>query len=209
MTSASAPRKNAFTSKVRDTCRQRSQVCHVQFSDSTSRGSTRLLKLAVTRYGLCSVRNLGWAKFLISRLPVTARSMPTRVPRILFRGNLQTVGRCGTLRLDGRASSGSASRTISASWNVSAAAGTNAGAAAAVRDALAPFQGSLLADINATALEVGVEFIFRLSVTNFFGNVDEATATVTRRCGITDISTPPLGTTGARRHSHLDSREEL
>lgn len=99
----------------------------------------------------------------------------------LLENSLQTVGRCGTLHLDGRASSGAASRTISASWNISAAVGAGANASTAAGDALAPFQGSLLAELNATALEVGVEFTFRLSLENFFGSTDEAIATVTRR----------------------------
>lgn len=88
------------------------------------------------------------------------------------------------LRLDGRASSGAASRMLSASWNVSSTVGSSADALAAVDVALAPFQGSLLAELNATALEVGVEFTFRLSVENFLGSVDETTATVTRRFGV-------------------------
>lgn len=97
---------------------------------------------------------------------------------------VQTVGRCGSFRLDGRVSSGGASRTLSALWSVSAAEEGSSFAALAAADAsLAPFQGSLLAELNATALEVGVEFTFSLAVRNFLGSVDEATATLTRRSG--------------------------
>lgn len=88
------------------------------------------------------------------------------------------MGLCGEFTLDGRASSGSASRTLSGVWNVSAAAGGTA--VVAVEDALAPFQGSLLATLNATALEIGVEFSFTLVVSNFLGAMSETTATVTR-----------------------------
>lgn len=90
----------------------------------------------------------------------------------------QEVGLCGDFTLDGRASSGSGSRTLSAVWNVSTAAGDSAVAAA--EHALAPFQGFLLATLNATALEIGLELSFTLTVSNFLGSMDENTVTVTR-----------------------------
>lgn len=90
----------------------------------------------------------------------------------------QEVGLCGEFTLDGRASSGSSSRTLSAVWNVSAAAGGPA--VATVERALAPFHGLLLATLNATALEIGFEFSFTLTVSNFLGAVHETAVTVTR-----------------------------
>lgn len=93
----------------------------------------------------------------------------------------QSVGLCGDFTLDGRASSGAASRSLSANWGVSPTAGTgDAAALAAVESALAPFQGALLATLDATALEIGVGFTFTLSVGNFLGATDEAAATATR-----------------------------
>ena len=91
---------------------------------------------------------------------------------------VQEVGLCGEFALDGRASSGSDSRTLSASWSVSSAAGE--AAVAAVEDALAPFKGALLASLNATALEIGSHYTFALTVQNFLGAVDEAAVNITR-----------------------------
>ena len=92
------------------------------------------------------------------------------------------MGLCGEFTLDGRASSGAASRTLSAMWSVSTTSGTGdtATALAAVEHALAPYQGELLVTLNATVLEVGVGFSFTLSVENFLGARDETAATVTR-----------------------------
>ncbi len=97
------------------------------------------------------------------------------------------MGRCGTFSLDGRASSGGASRALSATWNVSASAGDTAvstAVLAAVREALTPFQGSLLAELNASALEFGVEFAISFTCRSFLGGTGEAVATVTRRCDL-------------------------
>lgn len=93
----------------------------------------------------------------------------------------QAVGLCGSLRLDGRTSSGAASRTLSTFWNVSAAS-TSASAEelSTVQSALAAFDGSLLAELNATVLAIGVEFTFSLTVGSFLGEAGEASATVTR-----------------------------
>lgn len=90
----------------------------------------------------------------------------------------QEVGLCGEFTLDGRASSGSSSRTLSAVWNVETAAG--GAALAAVEQALSPFQGLLLATLNTTALEIGSEFSFTLTVSNFLGAQDQTTVTVKR-----------------------------
>lgn len=94
----------------------------------------------------------------------------------------QVVGLCGSLRLDGRTSAGAASRTLSTFWNVSTPANTSASADAlsVVKPSLGEFDGSLLAELNATVLAIGVEFMFSLRVENFLGESDEATATVTR-----------------------------
>lgn len=93
----------------------------------------------------------------------------------------QVVGLCGSLRLDGRTSSGAASRTLSAFWNVSTpSTSASADALAVVKSSLAAFDGSLLADLNATVLAVDVEFAFSLTVESFLGESDEAAATVTR-----------------------------
>ncbi len=96
------------------------------------------------------------------------------------------MGFCGEIILDSRASTGAASRTLSTEWRVSS---TNTGgnatvavaAVAAVESALAPFQGSLLATLNATALQIGVEFTFTIAARNFLGGVDETAVVVTRR----------------------------
>lgn len=94
----------------------------------------------------------------------------------------QSVGLCGEFTLDGRASLGAASRTLSAAWSVSPTTdGTgDAAALAAVESALAPHQGALLATLNATSLEIGIGFTFTLSVGNFLGAGDRAEAAVTR-----------------------------
>lgn len=89
----------------------------------------------------------------------------------------KTVGLCGTLTLDGRASSGALSRTMSASWNVSAASGANT---SIIEASLALFQGSMVAELDAAALEPGVEFTFALTVGNFLGDTNGATVAVTR-----------------------------
>lgn len=93
---------------------------------------------------------------------------------------VQTVGLCGEAKFNGRTSSGGASRALSAVWGVSAEEGTSSSALDAVYSALAPFNGSLIATLNVTALEVGTVFTLSLSVENFFGATDEATASVTR-----------------------------
>eukprot|EP00752_Nemacystus_decipiens_P006049 g5460.t1 len=92
------------------------------------------------------------------------------------------VGLCGSLRLDGRTSSGGSSRTLSTFWNVSSPLSTSASADAlsVVKSSLAAFDGSLLAELNATVLAIGVEYTFSLAVESFLGKADEATATVTR-----------------------------
>lgn len=108
--------------------------------------------------------------------PICGTPSECSIPR-----KLQAVGRCGTLRLDGRASSGGASRALSALWSVSADGSLSVGASATANASLAPYQGSLLAELNTTALEVGVEFSFSLGVENFLGNADEATVRVIRR----------------------------
>lgn len=86
------------------------------------------------------------------------------------------MGLCGILELDGRASSGSLSRPLSAFWNVSAASSTSETLGAS----LAFFHGSLVAELNATALEAGIEHIFTLTAANFLGGVGEASVKVTR-----------------------------
>ncbi len=96
------------------------------------------------------------------------------------------MGLCGEFTLDGRASTGAASRPLSTEWRVSSTtAGDNV--TAAVESALDPFQGSLLATLNATALEFGVAFTFTLAARNFLGGVDETAVIVTRRWGRSDL----------------------
>eukprot|EP00903_Cladosiphon_okamuranus_P018201 g16743.t2 len=90
----------------------------------------------------------------------------------------QVVGLCGSLRLDGRTSSGAASRPLSTSWSVSTPA--SADVLSVVKSSLASFDGSLLAELNATMLAIGVEFTFSLTVETFLGEADEAIANVTR-----------------------------
>ncbi|CAM9178731.1 unnamed protein product [Ectocarpus fasciculatus] len=107
--------------------------------------------------------------------PVLAPENPPRVSTVLVAP--QTVGLCGKLTLDGRASSGALSRTMSASWNVSAASGANT---SILEASLALLEGSLVAELDAAALEPGVEFMFALTAGNFLGDTNEATAAVTR-----------------------------
>lgn len=91
------------------------------------------------------------------------------------------MGLCGEFTLDGRTSSGAASRTLSVSWNVSnAATFGNESAVARVEDALAPFQGSPLATLDASALEIGVEFTISLTARNFLDETDTAAVSLTR-----------------------------
>lgn len=87
--------------------------------------------------------------------------------------NLQTAGLCGTMTFDGRTSSGGASRTLSSFWSVAPAEAT-------VLEAFAPFNGSLLAALNVTALDVGTTYFVSLSVENFLGMSDRATSSVLR-----------------------------
>ncbi|CAM9102892.1 unnamed protein product [Laminaria digitata] len=92
----------------------------------------------------------------------------------------QTVGRCGEVTFDGRASSGGASRTLSAIWDVADSTGAPVAADDALRDAFTPFNGSLLATINVTVLEVGAELTVSLTVENFLGMTDNATVSIVR-----------------------------
>ncbi|CAM9220320.1 unnamed protein product [Ectocarpus sp. 12 AP-2014] len=107
--------------------------------------------------------------------PVLAPENPPAVSAVLVAP--QIVGLCGTLTLDGRASSGALSRTMSASWNVSAASGANK---SSIEASLALFEGSLVAELDAAALEPGVKFMFALTVGNFLGDTSGATVAVTR-----------------------------
>lgn len=93
---------------------------------------------------------------------------------------MQTVGLCGDVKFDARASSGGASRSLSAVWDVSGAADTPVAAVVSLREAFAPFNGSLLATLNVTAVEVGEVFTVSLAVENFLGSKDETTTTVVR-----------------------------
>ncbi|CAN0146388.1 unnamed protein product, partial [Pylaiella littoralis] len=115
----------------------------------------------------------------VGSTPVLAPDNPSTVSAVLIAP--QEVGLCGEFTLDGRASSGAASRTLSATWNVSNIAATgSASAVAAFEDALAPFQGSLLATLDASALEFGVEFTLTLTTGNFLGAVDTTAVSLTR-----------------------------
>lgn len=93
---------------------------------------------------------------------------------------MQTVGLCGEVTFDGRASSGGASRTLSATWNVTDSMGTPLAAGDALWNAFIPFDGSLLATINVTVMDVGVELTVSLTVENFLGIADNATASIAR-----------------------------
>ncbi|CAM9093541.1 unnamed protein product, partial [Hapterophycus canaliculatus] len=88
----------------------------------------------------------------------------------------QTVGLCGILELDGRASSGALSRPLSTWWNVSATSSMRTN----VESSLAFFEGSLVAELNASALEAGIEHTFALTAENFLGDTDVATVKVAR-----------------------------
>ena len=147
---------------------------HPRLVASIERGDTELTVMP----------DLAWPDLdflVLLLLPQTPRAHAcVRGTSICF-GTFQAVGRCGSFRLDARASSGGAARSLSAFWSVSTAEGSSAAALAAANASLAPFQGSLLAELNATALEVGVEFTFSLAAQSFLGNADEAVATVTRR----------------------------
>ncbi|CAM9232606.1 unnamed protein product [Ectocarpus sp. 6 AP-2014] len=111
-------------------------------------------------------------------VPVLPPDNPTTVSAVLVAP--QRVGLCGEFSLDGRLSSGAASRSLSAVWSVSTTIASNSAAVAAVAGALQPFQGSLYATLNSTSLEPLVEFKFSLIVENFLGAVDAAAVTVTR-----------------------------
>lgn len=93
---------------------------------------------------------------------------------------MQAVGLCGEVKFDARASSGGASRSLSAVWDVAASSETPLAAVVAIREAFAPFNGSLLATVNATSLEVGAIFTVTLTVENFLGVKDETTTSVVR-----------------------------
>ncbi|CAM9381244.1 unnamed protein product, partial [Ectocarpus sp. 8 AP-2014] len=111
-------------------------------------------------------------------VPVFSPDNPSTVSAVLVAP--QWVGLCGEFSLDGRLSSGAASRSLSAVWNVSTTIASNSAAVAAVAGALKPFQGSLFATVNSTSLEPLVEFQISLIVENFLGAVDAAAVTVTR-----------------------------
>lgn len=93
---------------------------------------------------------------------------------------MQTVGLCGDVTFDGRASSGGASRTLSAIWDVTDSTGTPIAADDALRAAFALFNGSLVAKMNVTVLAVGVGVTVTLTVENFLGMTDNATASIVR-----------------------------
>ncbi|CAM9766978.1 unnamed protein product, partial [Ectocarpus sp. 12 AP-2014] len=111
-------------------------------------------------------------------VPVLPPDNPSKVSAVLVAP--QWVGLCGEFSLDGRMSSGAASRSLSAVWNVSTTLASDSAAVAAVAGALNPFQGSLYATVNSTSLEPLVEFKISLIVENFLGSVDAAAVTVTR-----------------------------
>lgn len=94
---------------------------------------------------------------------------------------IQEVGLCGKITFDGRMSSGGASRELSCAWGISVDGGASAAALAAAHAAMEQFNGSLLATINVTALEVGVVFTVSLNVDNFLGKSDDTAASVVRR----------------------------
>ncbi|CAM9119700.1 unnamed protein product, partial [Laminaria digitata] len=110
--------------------------------------------------------------------PILPPDNPTAVSVVLVAP--ETVGLCGEVKFDARASSGGASRSLSAVWDVAAATGTPLAAVVALREAFAPFNGSLLATLNVTAMEVGAAFTVSLSVENFLGAKDETTTSVVR-----------------------------
>lgn len=93
---------------------------------------------------------------------------------------MQTVGLCGDATFDGRASSGGASRTLSPIWDVADSTGAPVAADDELRHAFAPFEGSLLAIINVTVLDVGADLTVSLTVENFLGMADNATVSIVR-----------------------------
>lgn len=93
----------------------------------------------------------------------------------------QEVGLCGEVMFDGRMSSGGASRDLSPVWRISVDESTSTAALTAAYAAMKQFNGSLLATLNVTALEVGVKFTVSLEVDNFLGSSDGTTASVVRR----------------------------
>ncbi|CBJ26945.1 conserved unknown protein [Ectocarpus siliculosus] len=111
-------------------------------------------------------------------VPVLPPDNPSTVSAVLVAP--QWVGLCGEFSLDGRMSSGAASRSLAAVWNVSTTLASDSAAVTAVAGALKPFQGSLYATVNSTSLEPLVEFKISLIVENFLGSVDAAAVTVTR-----------------------------
>lgn len=90
------------------------------------------------------------------------------------------MGLCGEVKFDARASSGGASRSLSAAWDVAAAAETPSTAVVSLREAFAPFNGSLLATLNVSALEVGEVFTVSVTVENFLGATEKTTKSVVR-----------------------------
>ncbi|CAM9473958.1 unnamed protein product, partial [Ectocarpus sp. 8 AP-2014] len=115
----------------------------------------------------------------------------------------QWVGLCGEFSLDGRMSSGAASRSLAAVWNVSTTLASDSPAVAAVAGALKPFQGSLYATVNSTSLEPLVEFKISLIVENFLGSVDAAAVTVTR----VNEDVPSVVVVGPATKTAIRSRE--
>lgn len=91
------------------------------------------------------------------------------------------MGLCGEVVLDGRASSGGFLQALSAAWTVSAAESVDSYAFGLTSKNLAEFNGSLVATLNATELEVGITYTFTLTVHNSFGSQDEASASIIRR----------------------------
>lgn len=78
-------------------------------------------------------------------------------------------------------SSGGASRNLSSAWSISVDESTSTAALAAAYAAMKQFNGSLLATLNVTALEVDVTFTVSLDVENFLGTSDDTAASVVRR----------------------------
>ncbi|CAM9232454.1 unnamed protein product [Ectocarpus sp. 6 AP-2014] len=111
-------------------------------------------------------------------VPVLPPDNPSKASAVLVAP--QWVGLCGEFSLDGRMSSGAASRSLAAVWNVSTTLASDSAAVTAVAGALKQFQGSLYATVNSTSLEPLVEFKISLIVENFLGSVDAAAVTVTR-----------------------------
>lgn len=112
--------------------------------------------------------------------PDTPEIKGIHIVQLQIRMSMQTAGLCGEVTFDGRTSSGGASRALSAVWDIADSTGTPIAADDPLRDAFGPFNGSLLATINVTVLEVGVEVTVSLTVTNFLGMTDNATASIVR-----------------------------